>query len=68
MVAGEIGSILGARVVDSNQAVQAPALDVVARITICIGKLFGKHLRLLLVPVATVVSDLSLWPRYWGWI
>ena len=57
IVAGEIGSILKARVVDSNKAVQALALDVVSRIATGMGKPFEKHLRLLLVPVATVLSD-----------
>ena len=56
-VTGEIGSILKARVVDSNKAVQALALDVVSRIAMGMGKPFEKHLRLLLVPVATVLSD-----------
>jgi cytoskeleton-associated protein 5 len=44
-------------VVDSNKAVQALALDVVSRIATGMGKPFEKHLRLLLVPVATVLSD-----------
>jgi len=57
MVIGEIGSILKARVVDSNKAVQALALDIVSRIATGMGKPFEKHLRLLLVPVATVLSD-----------
>ena len=57
MVAGEIGSILKARVVDSNKAVQALALDIVSRIATGMGKPFEKHLRLLLIPVATVLSD-----------
>lgn len=57
MVTGEIGSILKARVVDSNKAVQALALDIVSRIATGMGKPFEKHLRLLLVPVATVLSD-----------
>ena len=57
MVTGEIGSILKARVVDSNKAVQALALDVVSRIATGMGKPFEKHLRTLLVPVATVLSD-----------
>ena len=57
MVAGEIGSILKARVVDSNKAVQALALDIVSRVAAGMGKPFEKHLRLLLVPVATVLSD-----------
>lgn len=56
-VTGEIGSILKARVVDSNKAVQALALDIVSRIATGMGKPFEKHLRLLLVPVATVLSD-----------
>jgi len=56
-VIGEIGSILKARVVDSNKAVQALALDIVLRIAMGMGKPFEKHLRLLLVPVATVLSD-----------
>ena len=43
--------------VDSNKAVQALALDVVSRIATGMGKPFEKHLRLLLVPVATVLSD-----------
>jgi len=54
---GEIGSILKARVVDSNKAVQTLALDIVLRIAMGMGKPFEKHLRLLLVPVATVLSD-----------
>lgn len=57
MVIGEIGSILKARVVDSNKAVQALALDIVPRIATGMGKPFEKHLRLFLVPVATVLSD-----------
>lgn len=56
-VIGEIGSILKARVVDSNKAVQALALDIVSRIAAGMGKPFEKHLRLLLLPVATVLSD-----------
>jgi cytoskeleton-associated protein 5 len=54
---GEIGSIIKARVVDSNKAVQIIALDIVSRIATGMGKPFEKHLRLLLVPVATVLSD-----------
>ena len=42
---------------DSNKTVQALALDVVSRIATGMGKPFEKHLRLLLVPVATVLSD-----------
>lgn len=57
MVTGEIGSILKTRVVDSNKAVQALALDIVSRIATGMGKPFERHLRLLLVPVATVLSD-----------
>ena len=57
MATGEIGSILKARVVDSNKAVQALALGVVSRIAMGMGKPFERHLRLLLVPVATVLSD-----------
>jgi cytoskeleton-associated protein 5 len=57
MAIGEIGSILKARVVDSNKAVQALALDIVSRIASGMGKPFEKHLRLLLVPVAAVLSD-----------
>lgn len=57
MVIGEIGSILKARVVDSNKAVQALALDIVSRIAAGMGKPFEKHLRLLLVPIAAVLSD-----------
>ena len=56
-VIGEIGSILKARVLDSNKAVQALALDIVSRIAIGMGKPFEKHLRFVLVPVATVLSD-----------
>jgi cytoskeleton-associated protein 5 len=44
-------------VADSNKTVQALALDVVSRIATGMGKPFEKHLRLLLVPVATVLSD-----------
>ena len=54
---GEIGSILKARVVDSNKAVQGLALDIVSRIATGMGRPFEKHLRLLLLPVATVLSD-----------
>ena len=43
--------------VDSNKAVQALALDIVSRVATGMGKPFEKHLRLLLVPVATVLSD-----------
>jgi len=57
MAIGEIGSILKARVVDSNKAVQALALDIVSRIAMGMGKPFEKYLRLLLVPIATVLSD-----------
>ena len=57
MAIGEIGSVLKARVVDSNKAVQALALDVVSRIATGMGKPFEKYMRLLLVPVATVLSD-----------
>ena len=57
MAIGELGSILKARVVDSNKAVQALALDIVSRIATGMGKPFEKHLRLLLIPVATVLSD-----------
>lgn len=43
--------------VDSNKAVQALALDIVSRIALGMGKPFEKHIRLLLVPVSTVLSD-----------
>ena len=43
--------------VDSNKAVQALALDIVSRIATGMGKPFEKYLRLLLVPIATVLSD-----------
>ncbi|KAL1735292.1 armadillo-type protein [Schizophyllum commune] len=54
---GEIGSVLKARVNDSNKPVQALALDIVARIATGMGKPFEKHCRLFVQPVCTVLSD-----------
>lgn len=54
---GEIGQVLKARVTDTNKAVQALALDIVARIATGMGKPFDKHSRLYALPVATVLSD-----------
>jgi cytoskeleton-associated protein 5 len=54
---GEIGQILKARATDSNKAVQALALDIISRVATGMGKPFEKHVRLFVVPVATVLSD-----------
>lgn len=54
---GEIGQVLKARVVDTNKAVQALALDIVCRIATGMGKPFEKHSRLFVTPVVTVLAD-----------
>ncbi|KAJ7658829.1 hypothetical protein DFH06DRAFT_1407392 [Mycena polygramma] len=56
---GDIGQVLKARVTDTNKlkAVQNLALDIVARIATGMGKPFEKHSRLLVLPVATILSD-----------
>ncbi|KAJ6596858.1 microtubule associated protein [Mycena vulgaris] len=54
---GDIGSVLKARVTDTNKAVQTLALDIVARIATGMGKPFEKHSRLFVLPVATVLAD-----------
>ncbi|KAH8829174.1 microtubule associated protein [Flagelloscypha sp. PMI_526] len=54
---GEIGSVLKSRVTDANKPVQSLALDIVARIATGMGKAFEKHAKLLIQPVATVLSD-----------
>ncbi|CAK5264576.1 unnamed protein product [Mycena citricolor] len=54
---GEIGQVLKARVTDANKAVQTLALDIVTRVATGMGKPFEKHARLLVGPIATVLSD-----------
>ncbi|KAG8719475.1 Microtubule-associated protein, microtubule dynamics during spindle orientation [Ceratobasidium sp. 394] len=54
---GELGQILKARVGDTNKVVQALALDIISRIASAMNKPFEKHVKLLTLPVATVLSD-----------
>lgn len=54
---GDIGQVLKARVLDQNKAVQALALDIIARIATGMNKPFEKYVRLFAVPVATVLAD-----------
>ncbi|KAI0321641.1 ARM repeat-containing protein [Amylostereum chailletii] len=54
---GEIGQVLKARVTDTNKAVQALALDIVARVATGMGRPFEKQTRFFVLPVATVLSD-----------
>jgi cytoskeleton-associated protein 5 len=49
--------VLKARIPDTNKAVQALALDVIARIATGMGKPFEKYTRLYVVPIATVLAD-----------
>ena len=49
--------MLKARIPDTNKAVQALALDVIARIATGMGKPFEKYTRLYAVPIATVLAD-----------
>ncbi|KAG9105033.1 Microtubule-associated protein, microtubule dynamics during spindle orientation [Ceratobasidium sp. 370] len=54
---GELGQVLKARVGDTNKVVQALALDIISRIANAMNKPFEKHVKLLTLPVATVLSD-----------
>ncbi|KAG8743642.1 Microtubule-associated protein, microtubule dynamics during spindle orientation, partial [Ceratobasidium sp. 428] len=54
---GELGQVLKARVADTNKVVQALALDIISRIANAMNKPFEKHVKLLTLPVATVLSD-----------
>ena len=54
---GDIGQVLKARIPDTNKAVQALALDVIARVASGMGKPFEKYTRLYVVPIATVLAD-----------
>ncbi|KAL0571687.1 hypothetical protein V5O48_010274 [Marasmius crinis-equi] len=54
---GEIAQVLKARVVDANKAVQALALDIVARIATGMGKPFEKQNKFFVLPVCTVLAD-----------
>ncbi|KAG8688770.1 Microtubule-associated protein, microtubule dynamics during spindle orientation, partial [Ceratobasidium sp. 395] len=54
---GELGQVLKVRVADTNKVVQALALDIISRIANAMNKPFEKHVKLLTLPVATVLSD-----------
>ena len=54
---GDISQVLKARIPDTNKAVQALALDVIARIAAGMNKPFEKYTRLYAVPIATVLAD-----------
>ena len=54
---GDIGQVLKARIPDTNKAVQALALDVIARVASGMGKPFEKYTRLYVVPISTVLAD-----------
>jgi cytoskeleton-associated protein 5 len=60
---GEVSQVLKARVVDSNKAVQALALDIVGRIAMGMGKPFDKYTRFFTLPVVSVLSDAKAPPR-----
>ena len=49
--------MLKARIPDTNKAVQALTLDVIARIAAGMNKPFEKYTRLYAVPIATVLAD-----------
>jgi cytoskeleton-associated protein 5 len=55
--AGDISQVLKSRIPDTNKAVQALALDVIARIAAGMNKPFEKYTRLYAVPIATVLAD-----------
>ena len=54
---GDIGQVLKSRILDQNKAVQALALDIIARIAAGMNKPFEKHTRMFTVSVATVLAD-----------
>ncbi|CAG7849449.1 Spindle pole body component alp14 AltName: Full=Altered polarity protein 14 [Serendipita indica DSM 11827] len=54
---GDIGQVLKARVLDQNKAVQALALDIIARIATGMNKPFEKYTRIFVVSVAAVLAD-----------
>jgi len=58
-LAGDIAQMLKPRLTDINKAVQATALDVVSRIATAMNKPFEKHCRILVPPIAQVMTDRS---------
>lgn len=54
---GEIGTVLKARVTDTNKTVQVLALDIVSRIATGMNKPFEKYTKLFVAPIASALSD-----------